>query len=206
MLGYFLVPAFAGVGDVSSRDSIKGTSHFHGLVSVAQHSFFVVLPSACSPCGLDIYLLDLILSISCGTIPFFRYSHYSNYPTRLPLGWTMALRPSLLTRNLTSGTSDTGSPAEQRDDAKKNMLKAMRPLPTQHYWNIYFDRYAMCWQAERWPVSHRATCRKSEANSEKGSKRINRRAQMGTTLRLLKSWARKSSRYRISGATTTIPP
>jgi len=52
----------------------------------------------------------------------------------------MALRPSLLTRNLSSGISDTGSPAEQRDDAKKNMLKAMRPLPTQHYWNIYFDR------------------------------------------------------------------
>lgn len=54
----------------------------------------------------------------------------------------MALRPSLLTRGLSSasGPSDTGSPAEQRDDAKKNMLKAMRPLPTQHYWNVYFDR------------------------------------------------------------------
>lgn len=51
----------------------------------------------------------------------------------------MALRPSLITRGLsTPGASDTGSPA--RDDAKKNMLKAMRPLPTQHYWNIYFDR------------------------------------------------------------------
>ncbi|KAL2074167.1 hypothetical protein VTL71DRAFT_7945 [Oculimacula yallundae] len=52
----------------------------------------------------------------------------------------MAMRPSLLTRGLETGTSDTGSPAEQRDDAKKNMLKAMRPLPTQHYWNVYFDR------------------------------------------------------------------
>ncbi|KAM3075442.1 hypothetical protein ACMFMG_007589 [Clarireedia jacksonii] len=53
----------------------------------------------------------------------------------------MALRPSLLTRGIsTSGASDTGSPAEQRDDAKKNMLKAMRPLPTQHVWEIYFDR------------------------------------------------------------------
>lgn len=54
----------------------------------------------------------------------------------------MAMRPSLLTRGLStaSGASDTGSPAEQRDDAKKNMLKAMRPLPTQHYWNVYFDR------------------------------------------------------------------
>jgi hypothetical protein len=55
----------------------------------------------------------------------------------------MALRPSLITRGISSAgaTSDTGSPAEQRDDAKKNMLKAMRPLPTQHYWNVYFDRY-----------------------------------------------------------------
>jgi len=54
----------------------------------------------------------------------------------------MAMRPSLLTKGLgsASGPSDTGSPAEQRDDAKKNMLKAMRPLPTQHYWNVYFDR------------------------------------------------------------------
>jgi len=58
----------------------------------------------------------------------------------------MALRPSLLTRGLSSAgvPSDTGSPAEQRDDAKKNMLKAMRPLPTQHYWNVYFDRYVDC--------------------------------------------------------------
>jgi len=52
----------------------------------------------------------------------------------------MAMRPSLLTKGLASGLADTGSPAEQRDDAKKNMLKAMRPLPTQHYWNVYFDR------------------------------------------------------------------
>lgn len=39
-------------------------------------------------------------------------------------------------------SSDTDSPAEQRGDAKKNMLKAMRPLPTQHYWDVYFDGYA----------------------------------------------------------------
>jgi hypothetical protein len=32
------------------------------------------------------------------------------------------------------------APADSRGDAKKNMLKAMRPLPTQHYWNVYFDR------------------------------------------------------------------
>lgn len=52
----------------------------------------------------------------------------------------MTMKPTLFTRDLPVDTSDTGSPAEQRDDAKKNMLKAMRPLPTQHYWNVYFDR------------------------------------------------------------------
>ena len=54
----------------------------------------------------------------------------------------MTTTPSLFTRGLPGGANDTGSPAEQRDDAKKNMLKAMRPLPTQHYWNVYFDRCA----------------------------------------------------------------
>jgi len=56
-------------------------------------------------------------------------------------------RPSLFTRGLSglSQSSDpnspnVASPAEQRDDAKRNFLKAMRPLPTQHYWNVYFDR------------------------------------------------------------------
>lgn len=54
----------------------------------------------------------------------------------------MAMRPSLSTRGLSaaSGASDTGSPAELRGDAKNNMYKAMRPLPTQHYWNVYFDK------------------------------------------------------------------
>ncbi|CAG8976899.1 hypothetical protein HYALB_00003510 [Hymenoscyphus albidus] len=53
----------------------------------------------------------------------------------------MALRPALITRGLSaaSGPSDTGSPAEQRDDAKMNMLRAMR-LPFTHVWNIYVDR------------------------------------------------------------------
>ncbi|ORY71601.1 translation initiation factor eIF 4e-like domain-containing protein [Pseudomassariella vexata] len=32
------------------------------------------------------------------------------------------------------------SPAEQRDDAKRKFMKTMRALPTQHYWNYYFDR------------------------------------------------------------------
>ncbi|KAM7209155.1 eukaryotic translation initiation factor 4E-4 [Naviculisporaceae sp. PSN 640] len=62
----------------------------------------------------------------------------------------MAMRPSLFTRGLPSGLSQSSdpnspnvsSPAEQRDDAKRNFLKAMRPLPTQHYWNVYFDRQA----------------------------------------------------------------
>lgn len=60
-----------------------------------------------------------------------------------------APRPSLFTRGLSSlsQSSDPNSPsvttpAEQRDDAKRNFLKAMRPLPTQHYWNVWFDRQA----------------------------------------------------------------
>ncbi|KAI0996676.1 hypothetical protein K3495_g11507 [Podosphaera aphanis] len=53
----------------------------------------------------------------------------------------MALRSALINnRGLPLGNSMGDGGAEQRDDAKKNMLKAMRPLPTQHYWNIYFDR------------------------------------------------------------------
>jgi hypothetical protein len=65
----------------------------------------------------------------------------------------MAMRPTLFTRGLSglsqsidpnspSVSSSVSSPAEQRDDAKRNFLKAMRPLPTQHYWNVWFDRQA----------------------------------------------------------------
>lgn len=60
----------------------------------------------------------------------------------------MAMRPALFTRGLSSlsqssdaNSPNVGSPAEQRDDAKRNFLKTMRPLPTQHYWHVYFDRY-----------------------------------------------------------------
>lgn len=62
----------------------------------------------------------------------------------------MASKPSLsmFTRGLSnlSQSSDpnspnVNSPAEQRADSKMGFLKAMRPLPTQHYWNVYFDRY-----------------------------------------------------------------
>ncbi|KAK3937656.1 translation initiation factor eIF 4e-like domain-containing protein [Diplogelasinospora grovesii] len=64
----------------------------------------------------------------------------------------MSMRPSLFTRGL-SGLSQSStaadpnspsvaSPAEQRDDAKRNFLKTMRALPTQHYWHVYFDRQA----------------------------------------------------------------
>lgn len=64
----------------------------------------------------------------------------------------MAARPSLsmFTRGLSSlsQTSDpnspnVNSPAEQRADSKLGFLKAMRPLPTQHVWNVYFDRYVV---------------------------------------------------------------
>ncbi len=61
----------------------------------------------------------------------------------------MAMRPALFTRGLSSlsqsssaaDPNNVGSPADQRDDAKRNFLKTMRPLPTQHYWNVYFDRW-----------------------------------------------------------------
>ncbi|KAK4069793.1 uncharacterized protein Triagg1_6923 [Trichoderma aggressivum f. europaeum] len=57
----------------------------------------------------------------------------------------MATRPQLFTRGLSglsqsSNAGDVSSPAEQRDDAKRNLFKTMRPLPTQHYWDVYFDR------------------------------------------------------------------
>lgn len=62
----------------------------------------------------------------------------------------MAQRPQLFTHGLSSlsqtqnadtmSPSAALSPAEQRDDAKRNMFAMMRPLPTQHYWNVYFDR------------------------------------------------------------------
>lgn len=56
----------------------------------------------------------------------------------------MTGRPQLFTRGLSSLSQSTSvdaqSPAEQRDDAKRNMFKQMRALPTQHYWNVWFDR------------------------------------------------------------------
>lgn len=65
------------------------------------------------------------------------------------------MRPSLFTRGLSSlsqssdpNSPSVSSPAEQRDDAKRNFLKAMRPLPTQHYWNVYFDRQAKDQQSQ----------------------------------------------------------
>lgn len=60
----------------------------------------------------------------------------------------MSRLPAFLTREPSglSQTSDPNSPSadqtsgDQRSDAKNNFLKSMRPLPTQHYWNVYFDR------------------------------------------------------------------
>lgn len=76
----------------------------------------------------------------------------------------MSMRPSLFTRGLSglSQSSDPNSPlsvlspAEQRDDAKRNFLKAMRPLPTQHYWNVWFDRQAKDQQQQPPPVEYQA--------------------------------------------------
>ncbi len=59
----------------------------------------------------------------------------------------MSFPSKLFTRGLAGvppgGNNDTNSPAEQRDDAKRNFLKTMRALPTQHYWNVYFDRLVL---------------------------------------------------------------
>ncbi|CAK7243031.1 MAG: hypothetical protein STHCBS139747_004538 [Sporothrix thermara] len=62
----------------------------------------------------------------------------------------MAARPTLFTRGLSSlsksASADPNSPggsttpSDSRDDAKRNFLKTMRALPTQHFWNVYFDR------------------------------------------------------------------
>lgn len=56
----------------------------------------------------------------------------------------MASRPGLSTRGLSGLSQSTdvnvSSPSAERDDAKRNFLKTMRPLPTQHYWNVWFDR------------------------------------------------------------------
>lgn len=74
----------------------------------------------------------------------------------------MSRLPQLFTRNLSglsqTESADASSPAEQRDHAKQNFLKTMRPLPTQHYWNIWFDRYAAQ------PLSHSQPPQDSNAN------------------------------------------
>jgi hypothetical protein len=123
----------------------------------------------------------------------------------------MALRPSLFTKGLASGQpSDTGSPAEQRDDAKKNMLKAMRPLPTQHYWNVYFDRYAkrkksnkdsphILIDRNRGHVEHREL-----AFTDNLSGRAKTKRKMAPTKLRLSSLALRLRAYRTSGGITTI--
>ena len=54
-------------------------------------------------------------------------------------------RPQLFTRGLSGlsqqqNSSDVNSPAESRDEAKRNFLKAMRTLDTQHVWHVYLDQ------------------------------------------------------------------
>ncbi len=58
------------------------------------------------------------------------------------------MRPSLNTRGVSSLSQSSdpsspggvASPAEQRDDAKRNFLKRMRAIPIQHYWDVWIDR------------------------------------------------------------------
>ncbi|KAK1776500.1 translation initiation factor eIF 4e-like domain-containing protein [Copromyces sp. CBS 386.78] len=56
----------------------------------------------------------------------------------------MSSRPGLFTRGLSglsqSTADNVSSSSTDRDDLKRNFLKTMRPLPTQHYWNVWFDR------------------------------------------------------------------
>lgn len=56
---------------------------------------------------------------------------------------------SNLSQSSDPSSPNVNSPAEQRADSKLGFLKAMRPLPTQHYWNVYFDRCAL--QPPPWP-------------------------------------------------------
>lgn len=48
---------------------------------------------------------------------------------------------SSLSQTTDPNSPNVNSPAETRADSKLGFLKAMRPLPTQHVWNVYFDRY-----------------------------------------------------------------
>ena len=121
----------------------------------------------------------------------------------------MALRPSLLTRGIPSGTSDTGSPAEQRDDAKKNMLKAMRPLPTQHYWNVYFDRQVQVVEDPdvitilgNSPHVAISQCQLIETDRRK----TQRKPRTVLTKPLLSNWELKSKASRTSGAIIITHP
>lgn len=115
----------------------------------------------------------------------------------------MAMRPSLITKGMgLGGAGDTGSPAEQRDDAKKNMLKAMRPLPTQHYWNIFFDRYVSVLSL----VLELGTRDNiwTAANRSQDSKRNNQKPQMAHTQLPLNKSEHQLHPYRISGRYATI--
>jgi hypothetical protein len=108
---------------------------------------------------------------------------------------TMALRPSLLTKGLptASGPSDTGSPAEQRGDAKKNMLKAMRAMPTQHYWNVYFDRSAPAFRGIL-----------AQTDRSIDSRKISLNPQTEPILRRLSNLARRLNLFKTFGDITII--
>lgn len=111
-----------------------------------RHPAIVTPPSRSSPDLLHVPRdshHNFILSFRCSLYPPF--PHYLvDLSAR---SFIMAARPSLFTRGLSSLSQSTdanspsvSSPAEQRDDAKRNLFKTMRPLPTQHYWNVWFDR------------------------------------------------------------------
>lgn len=118
---------------------------------------------------------------------------------------TMAARPTLFTRGLSGLSQSTdadsvSSPAEKRDDAKRNFLKTMRPLPTQHIWNVYFDRCVAAF-----PFNSPLARQQADEDRARAVK-IRTRRTTRSTMSSSSSSARRSSRCRTSGATTTTPP
>jgi len=98
-----------------------------------------------------LYLHEISLSILTTSSPWYIFCNTtsiyisgSSYQAERQYTEIMATtKPTHASKlSISSTSNDVGAPTtESRDDAKKNMLKAMRPLPTQHYWDVYFDRY-----------------------------------------------------------------
>lgn len=119
----------------------------------------------------------------------------------------MAARPQLFTRGLSglaqsSSSNEISSPAEQRDDAKRNLFKSMRPLPTQHYWDVYFDRFVrgvLFFPFEDSRISASVLLTALPLDKPKTQRPVPAKANTPLSSKRL---ARRSSRSRTFGATT----